>query len=152
MKSTSLHSGDRCFHLLQRSCTEQQNLLLINFWQSSHRIGTTAFSRQKLNLTDVVRRGLISHLLPCYLSWQSSGHIRAYNTAASWRFWESQLSSGLYAWVWDLVQKTTGILKLGNWAKRPKTQFCQRTKLHLMLICPNSLEIELIHNNWSDTS
>lgn len=37
MKSTGLYSGNRCFRLLQRSCTKQQNLL-INF----HRLASPA--------------------------------------------------------------------------------------------------------------
>lgn len=62
-----------------------------------------------------------------------------------------------------LTQKTTDTYMLGNrkknytWFPNPKTQLCQRTKLHLMLVLPNGLETELIsmdsvlsfiHNSW----
>lgn len=72
------------WHLLQRSCTEQQKVLLMNFCRLASPAKLTlnwynCFSRQKLILTDALRRGLISHLLPCYPSWQSSGHICAHS-------------------------------------------------------------------------
>lgn len=79
-------SGERCSIVICCKGAVQSSRMFSSLtsadWhhlQSSHKIGTTAFSRQKLILTDALRRGLISHLLPCYLSWQSSGHICAHS-------------------------------------------------------------------------
>lgn len=86
VKSTGLHSLETGAFICCKGSVQSSRMfssLTSADWhhlQSSHRIGTTAFSRQKLILTDAVRRGLISHLLPCYLSWQSTGHICAHSS------------------------------------------------------------------------
>lgn len=114
-------SRGRCFHLLQRSSRAVQSSRMFSSltsadWhhlQSSHPVGITASIRQKLILTDAGRRGLISHLLPCYLPWQSSGHICAGSSILEIQRVTAHFRPLLCLSV-RLSAKNPGTLKLGN--------------------------------------
>lgn len=149
-------SGDRCFHLLQRICTEQQNVLLINFCRLASPAKLTSnwyncFQQAKAHPHRCCQEGVDQSfvaLLPLMAKHWS--HL-----CTQQHLGNSQSHSSFQASSVPECQtlcKKPDTLKLENWEKKPKTQFCKRTKQHWMLICPNSLEIELIHNSWLDTA